>query len=532
MRRSRPPSPLPPPKPQNPENVRPEPVLGNTRLHVLRFELDGKCIADQDRGGPQVYLNYAAAGDIVQAELRRGPSHAIHGDITSLIHRGNGRVAETPCPLYFKPGMRTWCGGCDMQHLTYDTQLEAKHIALCSLFRATRLLGKVKVEKPLRSPKILRYRNKIQVPFGMTRDGIVAGFFRPASHEIVDFSDCPVQDVLSVEIIRAIKKIAQRDHWTIYNEEAQTGWLRHVFIRTTSEGKALLAFVGRGEPRFNMDRIVKELTFEFPQIASVYLNIQDRQTNVIMGPKWIKLGGEGALEETIGRNKFLFYPGSFLQVNTPAAELLYKTAADLLAMGERTPELYDLYCGVGTIGISVGRGFRFVTGIEENQGAVACAWKNAERNGAKNMRFLAGHAETVFSDTMAESLRKPVSVIVDPPRQGCAASLLKRFKNPNVRKIVYISCNPLTFVRDAEILCDNGFDLKKVQPLDLFPQTSHIELVSFFERKPESAVKAPVYVERKEPRAPKADFRPKRRSFNERAPKRGGSFNNKKSKYF
>lgn len=532
MRRSRPQRPLPPPqKTARTESDRPELVLGNTRLHVRRFELDGKCVADQDRGGPQVYLNYAAAGDIVQAELRRGPSNAIYGDITSVIHRGDGRAQETPCPLYFKPGMRSWCGGCDMQHLQYDKQLEAKQEALVSLFRATRLLGKVPLEKIIRSPRILRYRNKIQAPFSMSRGNIVAGFFRPSSHEIVDFADCPVQDKLSVDIIQAIKKIAARERWSIYSEEAQAGWLRHVFIRTTVEGKALLAFIGRGEPRFNMQRIVKELTSKFPQIASVYLNIQDRATNVIMGPKWIKLAGDGALEETIGSNKFLFYPGSFLQVNTPAAELLYRTAADFLSLGERTSELYDLYCGVGTIGISVGRGFRFVTGIEENQGAVACAWKNAERNGAKNMRFIAGHAETVFSDKMAESLRKTISVIVDPPRQGCAASLLKRFHHPNVRKIVYISCNPVTFVRDAEILCDNGFELKKVQPLDLFPQTSHIELVAYFERKPEKEETPSPRRERKEERKRVPDEKP-RRSFARRPQARGASFNNKKSKYF
>jgi len=444
--------------------------------------LEGRGLSERASGrGGRFFVPYSAAGDLVKASALETGDNIFDARIMELLRTGPGRT-HPKCPLYYRPGGQRWCGGCDFQHLNYETQLKAKQeIALDCLGKTPSLRG-VHLDAVQRSPEQWRYRNKLQVPFRRNLGKTTAGFFHPGTHDVVNCEDCPVQNELSTAILREVKKIADAQGWSVYDEDLHRGWLRHLLVRTTRSGAAMVTLVANGEPRFNIQPALSRLAEEFPQIKSLYLNIQTEQTSVILGRSWQRLVGEAQLEETICGKRFLFYPGSFLQVNTPAAEALYLAAASFLDMGERTSELYDLYCGVGTIGLTVGAKFKRVIGIEENAGAAACAWKNAQRNKIRNVKFIAARAEDVLAKELHGTLRQTASVVVDPPRSGCAKSLLEKFRHPMVRKVVYVSCNPETFMRDADFLVHSGYILKKLKPADLFPQTSHVELLGFFER--------------------------------------------------
>jgi len=426
---------------------------------------------------------YSAPGDLAKTKVLSKPGTVDQIAIpTELLHTAPGRV-KPACPLFYHPGAFRWCGGCDFQHLSYDMQLKAKQQIAKDALAMEGIANKIALESTTRSPQQWRYRSKMQVPFSKRLNGtIAAGFFHPGTHDVVDFEDCPVQSELSVKIVREVKKMVAGRNWTIYEESRDRGWLRHLLVRTNSQDEAMVTFVGNGEPVKDLEVCVGKLVHMIPQIKSVYLNIQNGPTSVVLGRQWIKVSGASQLEETLCGKRFLFYPGSFLQVNTPAAQVLYKAAADFLAMGERTSELYDLYCGVGTIGLSIGGAFKQVIGIEENAGAVACAWKNAERNGVKNARFIAGKAKDVFAKEAHGTMRNTCTVLVDPPRKGLEPGLIARMSHPMIKKLVYVSCNHDTFARDAQQLRRSGYVLKRVRPVDMFPQTAHVELVSYFER--------------------------------------------------
>jgi len=454
-----------PPRPQLPKRT--------LTYRSVRQSADGLCLGVSD-GGEEAWLEYCSAGDLVRAEVYR---ENLSGKLARPVEilKKSALRAEPSCPLYFRPGAKRWCGGCDFQHFSCDGQIRAKSEALAA--QLSPLGAGFQILPVIRSPQVLRYRNKLQVPFGLRNGKVIAGFFHPGTHEIVDFTDCPVQSELSVRILAEVKKIAAANRWKIYDEDAGRGWLRHLLIRTNSLGRAAVSIVASGEPEFDLEKISAALAAKFPEIKSIHLNVQPKKTSVILGNRWERFLGESLFEEKICGRGFVCYPGSFLQVNTRAAELLYSAVGELL--GRATPYLFDVYCGIGVMAVLFSGRFRRVVGIEENSGAAACAWKNARLNKAGNCRFLAGAAEKVFEPGI---LGGPVSVVLDPPRQGCDSELLFRLKHPLVRRIVYVSCEPKTFARDAGILREGGFVLSKIRPADLFPQTSHIELAACFDR--------------------------------------------------
>jgi 23S rRNA (uracil1939-C5)-methyltransferase len=220
----------------------------------------------------------------------------------------------------------------------------------------------------------------------------------------------------------------------------------------------------------------------FPQLIGFWQNVQSEKTSVILGPRWKHLWGERQIEEKIGPFSFLVSPGAFLQINTGAAAVLYDAAAEALGHGgAKFPLALDLYCGTGTLTLWAAQAAKKVIGVEENRDAVQDAWKNAERNNVKNVRFKIGRVEQVLPRMRAE-MTGEMAVLVDPPRMGCTVPVLRALTNRAVKRVVYVSCNPATFARDAAYLARSGFKLAGVQPVDLFPQTSHIELVGRFDR--------------------------------------------------
>jgi 23S rRNA (uracil1939-C5)-methyltransferase len=453
------------------------------KVSVLRMAPEGAAVAKAEGSSRVIFLPGAAPGDVCEAEIVTTKSSFARGRLARLISGGPERI-EPPCPLHLAPGRPgPACGGCDWQHLRYDAQLSHKSAIVRDCLERIAKLKTVTVLAALPSPQPWAYRNKVLVPFGEAAGRLIAGFYAAGSHRIVDFFACPVQPELSVRIVLKAKELGSALGWKAWDEHSGRGWLRHLFVRTSGRGQAMVAVVTHGPQLPRGVEFVAGLRASFPEIVGIHHNVQPQRTSVVLGPRWQKLWGADVLEERLGRFSFLISPGAFLQVNRGAAEVLYEAAREALVDGGRPFDaVLDLYCGVGTLSLWLAQSARKVVGIEENRAAVGDAWKSAERNGVRNARFSAGTVEAVLPRLMRRGLGAALAAVVDPPRGGLTVPVLRCLTAPAIERIVYVSCNPATFARDAAYLSHSGFSLLRVQPVDLFPQTSHVELVGLFDR--------------------------------------------------
>ncbi len=457
-------------------------------MKIERLTPEGRGLARVGGGGKVVFVRYTAPGDEIEAEHLRSMKDYSLARIKRILKEGPGRVPPR-CELHWRTGReKPACGGCSWQHLSEHAQRSAKReIVRDCLFRIARM-REPRVEETLPSPESWRYRNKVLVPLSRKGEGpIRTGFFEPGSHRVVDYDDCIVQPELSVRISLAVKRLAQKFNWKIYDEDSHTGWLRHLFVRTNGGGKALLALVTRTPAFPREEEFLKEIHQEFPEVVAVHQNIQSLKTSVVLGRSWKKLWGRERLEERVGSVRLLVSPGSFLQINTPACEGLYELIREFLKSGGLRPKLaLDLYSGVGSIALFIAADAHRVIGLEENRTAVADAWESARLNGTRNVRFLAGGVESAFAPLRQElgSLEPgSAAAILDPPRAGCERPVIKALRDRALGRLIYVSCNPATFARDADRLSRTGWALKRIKPVDLFPQTPHVELVALFDRK-------------------------------------------------
>ncbi|MBI4347642.1 MAG: 23S rRNA (uracil(1939)-C(5))-methyltransferase RlmD [Elusimicrobia bacterium] len=457
-------------------------------VKIERMAPEGQGLGRTEAGGGPgkvAFVAYGVPGDVVEARLESvKPGYAV-GMLSRVLSAGPGRV-EPPCPYHFRAGLERWCGGCDWQHLSDEAQREAKRSIVLDCLRRLGRIPDPPVEPVLPSPARWRYRNKVQVPFGVQGGRVIAGFYAPGSHRIVDFDDCVVQPELSVRVVRKVKALAESYRWRVYDEKAHQGWLRHLLVRVSQDGRAHAIVVSRTPDFPQRERFVSAMREAFPELAGLHHNVQREATSVVLGPGWRRLWGDEHLEERVGRLRLRASPGAFLQVNTPACERLYAAAESQLTANGFAPQLaVDLYCGVGAIALWVAPRVRRILGVEENRQAVQDAWENARANGVSNARFVAGRAETLLGrlrEELGRAAPGSAAVLLDPPRSGVAPAVLNALGSPSVRRIVYVSCNPATFARDAACLGRSGFRLSIVQPVDLFPQTSHIELSALLER--------------------------------------------------
>ncbi len=452
------------------------------KVRAERMAPEGAAVA-RAAGSPRVlFVPYAVPGDELEVEVVEAKSSFARARILRVISPGPERVAP-PCPLHYDPARAAApCGGCDWQQLPYEAQLRHKREVVLDCLSRIGKIRDLEVSPTKASPRPWGYRNKVQIPFGREGGRVVAGFYAPHSHAIVDFDACPVQPDLSVRIALKVKELAAEWSWPTYDERAHRGWLRHLFVRTNDEGRALAALVTRG-PDFPMrDKFVSRMREAFPELVGLHQNVQPLQTSVVLGPTWRRLWGEGRIDEKVGPFVFSVSPSAFLQVNTGAAAVLYGEAEAALREGGRAwPLALDLYCGAGTLTLWAARAASRVIGVEESRDAVRDAWENAKRNGVGNVRFVAGRVEAALP-RLREQLPRGCAAVVDPPRAGLSQPALRFLTTPQVERLVYVSCNPATFARDAAYLAQSGFRLRRVQPVDLFPQTSHVELVGLLDR--------------------------------------------------
>ena len=429
--------------------------------------------------GRVVFVSGAVDGDTVEVQIIHVASSYAVARILSFVERSPYREECTPCPA---PA----CGGCAYRYVSEAHERALKENYIRAVFAKQGIAASL--APMLSGGRRYGYRNKAQYPVCAEKDGgLRIGFYAPKSHRVVEAVDCPLQDARFAPILRTLKALLEEYRIPAYDEERGEGLLRHVYLRGDSVGKELLlTLVINGKTLPKEGEIAARLVAAHPEITGVLVNVNEQDTNVICGEEYRTLWGKGYLTDTLAGVRLNIAPASFYQVNHDAAEALYARARALASLSGDELVL-DLYCGAGSIGLSMADAVREVIGIEVVLEAVACAKENAAQNGIQNASFYCGDATDARRLlTRAEEKRGepiyPDVVILDPPRKGCTEELLAYIAELAPPRIVYISCNPDTLARDAKILIENGYEMGEVTPADLFPCTGHIESVVCLKR--------------------------------------------------
>ncbi len=466
------------------------PPNNDNDMHIDRLALDGDGVARLNgpgkHAGEVAFVPYTVPGEDIRGRLLYQKKNHSRWVPMAILKASPNRI-HPRCPYHFQPGrMDAWCGGCNWQHMPTDFQLTQKAQLVKETLERLGGFPNPPMNAPIASPLEWRYRNKVQVPFGRIRGRTVAGFFAPGSHAIVEFQDCPVQPTPSVDIVRFVREFAIANQWEPYDEDTGRGWIRHLVIRMNRAGDVLLALVTRDAYFQNGDRFVDELRRRFPFVTGLHQNVQPARTNVILGDRWISRGGVDRIDEDMLGLKVTYGIASFFQVNTQAAEKLYELAIRELGAGPETNVL-DIYCGVGVMTLLAARTAKWAIGIESVRQATEDAGSNARQNNIRNVEFLAQDAAYALGGNSAqvEAMKAgPLRVLVDPPRAGCEPAVISGLLRLRPERIVYVSCHPATLARDLKLL-SSDYELTSVTPVDLFPQTAHIESVSVMQRKSE-----------------------------------------------
>ncbi len=428
-----------------------------------------------------VFVAGAVDGDRIETKIIKVAKNYAVGRLEKILSPSPHRLpVPDPCPA-------RGCGGCAYRAIGYAHELELKSGAVKAAFRRAGLPD-AEVAPVLATGKTAGYRNKAQYPVTGTSDEPVIGFFAPKSHRVTDAKKCPLQPPLFGEILDGIAEQIKKYRIAPYDEETHTGLLRHIYLRSSKEEKeVLLTFVLNGDSLPHAGEVIRELTERFPALVGIGINVNREKTNVICGDEFKTLWGKDGITDALAGVELSFSAASFYQVNRDAAELLYGKAKEIAEFsGDEL--LLDLFCGVGSIGLSMADAVGRVIGIEIVPDAVRCANENARANGITNASFFAGDAtdtEKLLAGAEA-ALGEPLSpdaVVLDPPRKGCDEKLLAFLVEKKIPKIVYISCNPETLARDVAFLAKRGYGFSKITPVVLFPRTAHVETVVLMSRR-------------------------------------------------
>ena len=384
-----------------------------------------------------------------------------------------------PCAIYKR------CGGCKLQHASYKAQLDFKWDRVKDCVSKIGKLDPSIVKYPLGMENPWRYRNKVQLPIGLINGEVKIGFFAPRSHDIIDMESCLIQDEIGDKVVKLTREWIEKFNIRPYNidgEYDEKGIVRHIMIRrgfTTNE--VMVVLVTNGENLPHKEEFVDLMVKNIPGIKSVIQNINSKKTNVILGLESKTLWGEDTISDYIGDFRFNISPLSFFQVNPIQTEVLYGKALEYANL-TGNEEVFDAYCGTGTITLFLSQKAKKVYGVEIIPQAIDNAWINAKENKVENVEFFVGESEVVIPDLINKGVKADV-VVVDPPRKGCDKKLLDAITNIDAKKIVYVSCDPSTLGRDLKVLEENGYKTLEVQPVDMFPNTAHIENVALLIKK-------------------------------------------------
>jgi 23S rRNA (uracil1939-C5)-methyltransferase len=441
-------------------------------LTIDRLAYGGNGVARLN--GFVVFVRRGLPGDTVRARVTKVQRRHAEALATEIVKPSPLRV-EAPCAHY--PA----CGGCRFQDLAYQTQVEAKHEQVADALQRIGGVREPPLEPIVPAEEIFHYRNKLEYSFTQLEAGPALGFHKAGRwDEVLEVEKCWLTTDLGNAIRNAVRDWARGDRLVAYDQSGHTGYLRHLVVREgRNTGQVLVQLVTAPGEKFDTGGFVDMLR-RFPEVRSIYWAVNETEAEVTNLPTQL-LWGDEAIEEQLCGLRFRVRPNAFLQTNTKMAERLYGIAREYAALaGGET--VYDLYCGIGTIGLVLAGDALTVWGIEVSEESVACALENAELNGIGNAAFFAGNVGRSLEDLHARS-GDPDVVVVDPPRAGLAGKALRRLGEIGAPRVVYVSCNPTTLAADVKRLRDHyGYTLRRTRPVDLFPHTPHVESVSLLER--------------------------------------------------
>lgn len=442
------------------------------RLSVTALTNEGFGFGKHD--GMAVFVPFTAVGDEIEAKVVKVNKSYAYARVENILSPSPDRV-ENLCPAFGK------CGGCAFRHISYEAELCAKENFVKEAFEK---IGGLKPDfLPIQpSDDVERYRNKLEMPVGVYENGgLYCGFFAPRSHRIIPVEDCLLQPKIFSEIARFITEKARELKISAYNEERHQGVIRHIYLRkavNVKNGGICCVIVARKKvPEFA--RLAREINEKFPEITGVVLNINPEKTNVILGEKEILLFGKAEISDEMCGVPVEISPKSFYQVNTRAAEKIYRKAAEFAEPKGKV--ILDLYCGAGTIGLSMAENAAKIIGAEIIPEAVENAKENAKKLGISNAEFICADAGKAVK-ILSEQKISPDVILLDPPRKGCSEETLSACAEIKPERIVMISCNPATAARDCKRLSELGYKLNAVQAFDLFPRTKHVECIMCIQR--------------------------------------------------
>ena len=435
--------------------------IGDTfKVNIDSFDINGYGVCHIDK--KVIFVEEALEGEVVIIEITSIHKKFCFAKTIKILEKSKNRI-EPPC-IY-----SNICGGCDMMHIDYETELKIKENRVLQTLRGLDF----KFNPIIKNDNIYGYRNKIMVPFSIDEDDDrIYGFYEKKSHNVVSIDKCIVSNDLSNQILYLISRYINLFHISIYNESTNKGLFREVMIRNTKLDEYMVVLVTTAN--YDFSELVNILTKEFNQIKSIYLNINSKNTNVVLSNEYKLIYGNNTIKEDILGLKFNVSPSSFLQVNHDQCEKLYDKAINSFNL-TKDMNVIDAYCGMGSITLNIAKRVNHVYGIEIVEDAIINAKSNMELNNIENVTFICGKCEDEIKKLVNKE--KIDVIFFDPPRKGCDKSFLETVIEMKIPNIVYISCNIATCKRDIDILEQNNYKLIEVTPVDLFSKTLHCECV-------------------------------------------------------
>ncbi len=418
-----------------------------------------------------IFIDGAIKGEKIKIKILKVTSSHAFGKIIEIIEKSENRTEED-CSTYKK------CGGCNLRHIDYETTINMKKYSVENTLRKTLSRNDIDVNEVIKMDEPYFYRNKLQYPVGLDdNNNPVMGVYIERSHKIVETKECKIQNRLCQNIANDIFEFIKENNIKVYDEKNLKGSIRHIIIRIgIKTNEVLVTLVTNTEKIEKEDLLVEYITDKYKEIKTIAKNINSKNTNVILGEKTEIIFGDGYIEDYIGKFKFKISPKSFYQVNPTQTEKLYSKAVEYANLtGEET--IFDLYCGIGTIGIFASDKVKKIYGIETIKEAIEDAKENAKINGVENSEFFVGDVEKVLPEFIKERNILADVIFIDPPRKGCDNTALETILNIEPKKIVYVSCNPASLARDLKTL-EEKYKIEKIAICDMFPFTHHVECVT------------------------------------------------------
>lgn len=417
-----------------------------------------------------VFVDGALPGEKILARMTKCQKRHGFADLVEIIERSPDRT-EPACQYFGQ------CGGCQLMHLTYPKQLEIKRQRVVDAMQRIGKFENLNIAHCEPSFQSVGYRNKIQLPVRQGKNGIALGLFAKSSHQLIEIERCLIHSTIGEKAYQAILKIIKDTQIEAYDPASGKGEFRHLLIKSAvNTEEVLVVLVTNQDPSIPILQLAQAIMEEIPEVKGVVHNQHLENDNVILGNTYTVLKGQGHIKERLGHLLFKVSPASFFQVNPLQAEKLYAYALQLAELSGNETVL-DVYCGVGTLSLFFAGQAKKVIGIECVSDAIADAIENAQLNGFDNVHFVCSPAEKYFVEYKREDEVCDV-VLLNPPRKGCDASLLKEMQKLSPKKIIYISCDPATLARDLALLNGYGYQVDCIQPVDMFPQTAHVECVA------------------------------------------------------